>query len=45
MAGVGKEVFVYIPEFREAELMYDIYTNIVKDLGELQNVLTVYKEA
>jgi hypothetical protein len=36
MAGEGKEVYIYIPELKEAELMYSMYTGIASSLEELE---------
>lgn len=39
MKGVGKKVYVYIPESSEPELMYKIYDDIFTDLHELSESL------
>ena len=38
MKGVGKKVFVYMPEVMEPELMYKIYDGIITDLSKLEEI-------
>jgi len=38
MKGVGKKVFVFIPESQEPELMYKIYDGIITDFCDLYSI-------